>query len=127
MNNQTEKICLAAVSQNGYALQYVKVQTEKICLAVVSVDGIALEYVDNQTEKICLAAVSDNRHALRFVDNITYNIYKIYCTKSSKSLKVCLDDTRKKRMKDLTSYHAIRFVLSRKLCNDVMEVIDLWI
>jgi len=35
INNQTEKICLEAVKQNGSALQYVKNQTEKICLEAV--------------------------------------------------------------------------------------------
>lgn len=37
---------LAAVKQNGYALQYVAQQTEAICLAAVQMDGYALQYVD---------------------------------------------------------------------------------
>ena len=39
------------------ALDYVKTQTEKICLAAVKQNGLALKYVKNQTEKICLVAV----------------------------------------------------------------------
>ena len=36
---------LAAVSRNGYALQYVKDQTAEIALAAVQNDGYALQYV----------------------------------------------------------------------------------
>ena len=36
---------LAAVSRNGYALQYVKDQTEAVALAAVQDDGDALRYV----------------------------------------------------------------------------------
>ena len=37
--NQTPDICLAAVKQDGYALQYVKEQTPDICLAAVKQNG----------------------------------------------------------------------------------------
>ena len=75
--NQTEKICLAAVLHDGLALRYVKNQTEKICMAAVLHDGLALRYVDakNQTEKICMAAVKQNKNALRYV-KIKLNNYR---------------------------------------------------
>jgi len=38
-------MCLAAVRQNGLALQYVKEQIEEICLAAVKQNGLALQYV----------------------------------------------------------------------------------
>ena len=41
-----EDICLAAVKQNGYALQYIKEQTPDICLAAVKQYGYALQYVE---------------------------------------------------------------------------------
>ena len=43
--NLKGKEALAAVKQNGYALQYVSEQTEEICLAAVKQDGYALQYV----------------------------------------------------------------------------------
>ena len=40
-----EKYCLAAVKQDGIALQYVKEQTEAICTEAVKQNGYALQYV----------------------------------------------------------------------------------
>ena len=59
--------CLAAVEQDGDALQYVKEQTEAVCLAAVEQDGYALQYVKEQTEAVCLKAVEQNGFALRYV------------------------------------------------------------
>ena len=40
LNEQTE-ICLEAVKQSGYALEYVKEQTPEICLEAVKQNGYA--------------------------------------------------------------------------------------
>ena len=48
VKEQTQEICLAAVKQNGYALQYVKEQTPDICLAAVKQDGYALQFVKDK-------------------------------------------------------------------------------
>ena len=42
---QTEAICIAAVQQNGWALEFVNQQTENICVAVIKQYGDALEIV----------------------------------------------------------------------------------
>ena len=66
-----EEICLAAVKNDGYALEYVSPenQTQEICLAAVKQDGYALRYVspENQTPEICLVAVKQYADALRYV------------------------------------------------------------
>ncbi|MCK5344881.1 MAG: DUF4116 domain-containing protein, partial [Candidatus Heimdallarchaeota archaeon] len=49
---QTLEICLAAVTQNGYALQYVKKQTPEICLAAVTQNDCALQFVKNPNIRI---------------------------------------------------------------------------
>ncbi len=58
---QTEEICLAAVQQDGRALEYVtpKAQTEEIWLVAVRKSGHALQYVrsDLQTESMCIIAI----------------------------------------------------------------------
>ena len=56
VNDQTSKICLAAVKQTGIALQYVNDQTSEICLIAIKQNGIALQYVNRQTSEICLIA-----------------------------------------------------------------------
>lgn len=61
---QTPEICLAAVQQDGLALEFIKEQTPKICLAAVKEGGLALKYVKKQTPEICLAAVKENEAAL---------------------------------------------------------------
>jgi hypothetical protein len=67
VTDQTEAICLEAVKQDGYALQYVTDQTEAICLEAVKQIGLALQYVTDQTEAICLEAVKQDGFALQFV------------------------------------------------------------
>jgi len=38
-------VCIKAVEQDGYALQYVKDQTEAVCIKAVEQDGDALRFV----------------------------------------------------------------------------------
>jgi hypothetical protein len=59
---------LRAVKQNGFALQFVKIQTPEICLEAVIQNGEALQFVNTQTPEICLEAVKQNGYALQFVD-----------------------------------------------------------
>lgn len=69
------EICLAAVRQNGLALQFVKKQTPEICLAAVQQNGLALEFVKEQTSEICLASVKQNYgESLYFVKEQTPEI-----------------------------------------------------
>lgn len=75
---ELQQIRLAAVQQNGLALQFINEQKDvpntcnetvsmhQICLAAVKQNGLALRFVSNKTEEICVAAVS-NIKALLFV------------------------------------------------------------
>ena len=56
IHKQTPAICLAAVQNNGHALQHVRKQTPEICLAAVQNNGHALQHVRKQTPEICIAA-----------------------------------------------------------------------
>jgi len=57
----TEAVCLKAVEQNGYSLQYVKDQTEAVCLKAVVQDGDSLQYVKDQAifEKLLVKIVKE--------------------------------------------------------------------
>ena len=70
----SQKICLAAVKQNRWALKYVKEQTPDICLEAVKQNGRLLYYVKEQTPEICLEAVKENGEALEFVKDQTPEI-----------------------------------------------------
>ena len=66
-----EEICLASVKKNGCALEDVPetLRTEEICIAAVKQNGFALGDVPEnlKTEEICLAAVKQHRFALEYV------------------------------------------------------------
>ena len=68
---ENEELCLEAVRQDVYALQYVKEQTEEICLEAVRQDNYALKFVKDQTPEICLEAVRQNCYALKFVKDLS--------------------------------------------------------
>ena len=70
-NLRTEQLCLIAVKQNGFALQDVpkQLRTEQVCLEAVKQDGDALCFVPEhlRTEHICLEAVKQNKEVLQIV------------------------------------------------------------
>ena len=46
---------------------FAKEQTVELCLAAVQQNGLALQYIKEQTLELCLAAVKQNNHALKLV------------------------------------------------------------
>jgi len=74
IKEQTPEICLAAVQQTWRALRYVKEQTPEICLAAVQQNGLALQYIKEQTPELCLAAVQQNGLALQYIKEQTPEI-----------------------------------------------------
>lgn len=70
--NQTRKVCLAAVRQNGLNLRFIRVQTEEICLEAINENPEALMYVSYQTEKLIKNAVSRRGSTIRFVDSFFF-------------------------------------------------------
>ena len=60
------EICIAAVNQNGFALQFVRTQTEEICKVAVAQNGHALSHVwpAFKTPEVCRIAWKQNWHAL---------------------------------------------------------------
>lgn len=93
---QTPENCLAAVQADGMVLKFIKPenQTELICLEAVLNHGYALQFVHNQTQKIIRVAIEKHGFAIKFVNpamlnddliyelvNLNYNIiYMIECT-----------------------------------------------
>ena len=79
---ETYEECLAAVTENGWTLQWVPgdLMTPEICLAAVTQNGLAFEYVPEElvTLEICLAAVSQGGKLLRWVPE------------AFKTLEICL-------------------------------------
>lgn len=58
---------LKKVTQNGYALEFVKIQTPELCLTPVKQDRMTLKFIKKQTSGICIESVTKNGSALQFV------------------------------------------------------------
>lgn len=71
IKNPTDEMYLAAVTQTGYALQWVpeEVQARKpeLCRIAVTNTGYALQYVYNKTERLCWDAVAHSSCAAIYV------------------------------------------------------------
>ncbi len=78
VHEQTEKLCLEAVKQDGNLLVFFNTNTQNdiICLEAVKQNGLALKYVVIQTEQICMEAVKQNPDARQFIHdkNILLNL-----------------------------------------------------
>ena len=74
MKEQTPDICMAAVRQNGLALQFVKEQTPDICMAAVRQNAMALQYVKNMTDGIRFELIGRNPEVIQQCDNVPIEI-----------------------------------------------------
>jgi hypothetical protein len=92
---ENKKLCLAAVQQNGRALQYVQGQTPEMCMAAVQRHGYALPHVKEQTPELCLAAVQENGEALRYVKEQTPEICLAAVQQCGYALKYVKEQTPK--------------------------------
>lgn len=92
VTDQTPELCLAAVPQNGRALCYVTDPTPEICLAAVQQNGCALEYVTDQTPEICLAAVRKNGYALQYVTDPVLRIQTVRHVNNPKEPMTATED-----------------------------------
>jgi len=71
---QTQELKLAAVTEDSWALEYVDKQTHDLCRIAVENNGMVLEMVRNKTTALCLKAVKNCGMALKFVDKQTKQI-----------------------------------------------------
>jgi len=73
MNNPTTAVQLAAVKQNGYAIEYIIKNgiepSEAVQLAAVQRNGNVIEYISNPSEAVQLAAVQQDGTAIYYIKN----------------------------------------------------------
>ena len=62
MNWSNYEDCLAAVKQDGFALQFVKKQTPEICLAAVKENGFALKFINIKQLETFYESNIEKRH-----------------------------------------------------------------
>jgi hypothetical protein len=69
IEHPSEALQLAAVKKNGTAIYYIKDQSEAVQLAAVQNSGEAIYYINNPSEAVQLAAVQQDGHAIRYIEN----------------------------------------------------------
>ncbi len=115
--DQTERICLAAVKRDGYALRYVKYKTKEICLEAVKTFGLSLEYVEDQTEEVSLEAVKNNAYALLYVKDKTDRVCLEAINKNANAIEFIDINERSKAL------IVLNFYLNHKKDKDVLTKI----
>ena len=68
------ELCVAAVKENGNALQFVETHTPELIRLALESNGCAIQHVQDQTPELCLLAVQKASHALELVRNQTPEI-----------------------------------------------------
>jgi hypothetical protein len=92
---QTYELCLAAVEENGTALQYVddEYKTNDLLMAAVKSSCQALKYIPEQTDEICLYAIKHNPNALEYITNQKLEYCLIALKKNGCAIKYIKDQT----------------------------------
>jgi hypothetical protein len=88
-NPQTEKDCIVFVSRDGLLLRFVRNQTDAIRLAAVQQNGMAIQFVPwmDQSDAINLVAVQQNGMALQFICNQKPIIFITACHQNELALQ----------------------------------------
>lgn len=74
-NRKRYDLRMLAVQQDGYAIEWIpqNEQTKELCLAAVRQNGLALESVRAQTKLICRVACAQNPEARMYIISRRYN------------------------------------------------------
>ena len=65
----SEAAQIAAVQQDGDAIQYIKNPSEKIQMAAVQQNGYAIQSIKNPSEEVQMVAVQQNGYAIQYIKN----------------------------------------------------------
>ena len=69
IKNPSETVQLAAVRENGYAIKYIRDPSEAVQIAAVQKYGTAIKFIRDPSEAVQLAAVRQYADAIRFIKN----------------------------------------------------------
>lgn len=86
----TYRVWMEVVKKNGLLLEKIDVsmQDEELCLVAVSNNGLALQYVKiDKTQRICKAAYENNVHCIKFIPDVSETMYNDAVTKDHLILK----------------------------------------
>ena len=69
IENPSESVQLAAVQEDGYAIQYIRDPSEAVQLAAVRCYALAIQYIKNPSEAVQLAAVRQYGYAIEYIED----------------------------------------------------------
>ena len=69
LNSVTDSVQLAAVSENGYSIRFIKNPFEQVQLAAVEQNGDSIDDIKNPSEQVQLAAVKQNGSSIRYIEH----------------------------------------------------------
>jgi len=64
-----EEVQMAAVKQDGYAIEYINNPSPEVQMAAVNQNPNAIEHIDNPSPELQMAAVTKDAFAIRYIDN----------------------------------------------------------
>ena len=102
ITNPSEKVQLAAVNQNGCAIKCITNPSEKVQLAAVNQNGWAIEYITNPSEKVQLAAVTRNSYAIKYITNPSEKVQLAAVTRNSYAIKCITNPSEKVQLAAVT-------------------------
>jgi len=111
IKNPSEKVQLAAVSKNGYAIKYIKNPSEKVQITAVSKNGYVIEFIKNPSEKVQLAAINQNGYAIVNIKNPSEKIKLAAATKNGHVMEYIKNPSEKVQLAAVNeSGYAIEFI-----------------
>jgi hypothetical protein len=78
---------MTAVTNNEYAIQYIKNPSENVQLIAVKNDGRAIKFIKNPSKKVQLAAVKNNEYAIQYIKNPSENVQLIAVNNDGLAIK----------------------------------------
>ncbi len=111
IDNPSEAVQMAAVQQNGYAIQYIKNPSEAVQMAAVKQYGNAIQYIDNPSEAVQMVAVKKNRNAIQFIDNPSEAVQMVAVKQNGRAIRYIKNPSEAIQIAAVKQYgNAIQFI-----------------
>jgi hypothetical protein len=76
IQNPSEKVQLAAVKKNPWAIEYIQNPSQEVQLAAVEKNSLSIRFIKNPSEKVQLNAVRKNPNSIQYIKNPTQKVKK---------------------------------------------------
>ncbi len=102
--NPSEAVQLGAVRQNGQAIQFIENPSEEVQIAAVKQDGYTLKLIKNPSEAVQLGAVRQNGQAIQFIENPTDEMKLAAVNKNGYTIRYIRNPTEEMKLIAVSRY-----------------------